>query len=65
MVITVASLAVPRAVAFEVFIGTSKIVGGISQDFMVGFHAVMVASIIILAIAGILSWTRGKENRGG
>ena len=65
MVITVASLAVPRAVAFEVFIGTSKIVGGISKDFMVGFHAVMITSIIILAIAGILSWTRGKENRGG
>jgi len=61
--ITVASLAVPRYVAFEVFLGTSNLIGGVASKFLIGLHAAFLVSIGILAVAAILSAIRGKEVR--
>jgi len=61
--ITVASASIPRIVAFEVFIGTTNLVGGVSEAFIHGIDAALIASMIIIAIAGVLSWMRGHEKR--
>lgn len=63
--ITVASAAIPRNVAFEVFIGTTNLVGGLSTAFIKGIDSALIVSITIVAIAGIMSWMRGIEKRGG
>jgi EmrB/QacA subfamily drug resistance transporter len=62
--ITVASASIPREVAFEVFIGTTNLVGGVSDAFLHGIDASLWASIIIMGIAAVLSWMRGQEVRG-
>uniref|UniRef100_A0A2U9IPF6 MFS transporter n=1 Tax=Acidianus sulfidivorans JP7 TaxID=619593 RepID=A0A2U9IPF6_9CREN len=61
--ISVASLTVPRYVAFEVFLGTSHLIGGVGSKFLVGVHSAFYASIVILAMALVLSAIRGKEQR--
>jgi MFS family permease len=61
--ISVASASIPRQLAFQVFISTVKLSGGFSSSFIKGIDAALYASIAILAIAAILSATRGKENR--
>lgn len=61
--ISIASLTVPRYVAFEVFLGTSQLIGGIGEKFLTGVHSAFLTSAGILAIALILSAIRGKEER--
>ena len=61
--ITVASASIPRTLAFQVFISTVKLSGGLSASFIAGIQAALYASIAILVIAALLSVTRGKENR--
>ena len=61
--ITVASASIPRSVAFEVFIGTTNLVGGVSEAFLHGIDASLWASIVIMGIAAVLSWMRGHEVR--
>jgi hypothetical protein len=53
--ITVASAAISRNVAFEVFIGTTNLIGGLSTAFVKGIDSALSVSIIIIAIAGIMS----------
>ena len=60
---SVASASIPRQLAFQVFISTVKLSGGLSASFITGIQAALYASIAILAVAAILSATRGKENR--
>jgi EmrB/QacA subfamily drug resistance transporter len=59
--ITVASAAIPRDVAFEVFIGTTSLVGGVSEEFLHGIDASLFASVVIMGIALVLSWLRGRN----
>jgi EmrB/QacA subfamily drug resistance transporter len=61
--ITAATVAISRSTAFSVFIGTSKLIGGVSEEFLSGIHAALLACMGILIIAGILSLARGKEDR--
>jgi MFS family permease len=61
--ITVASASIPRQLAFQVFISTVKLSGGLSSSFITGIEAALYASIGILTMAAILSATRGKETR--
>ena len=63
LAISVAAASVPRQVAFEVFIGTSSLTGGVSTEFLGGIHNAFYASITILVIAAVLSYFRGKEVR--
>jgi len=57
------SSAVPRYMAFEIFAGTSKVIGGIGVQFVYGMRAAFIVLIIMLIIAGFFSFTRGNENR--
>jgi MFS family permease len=61
--ITVAAASIPRDIAFEVFIGTTNLVGGVSESFIRGIDAALTVSIILIVIAGILSWMRGHGIR--
>lgn len=61
--ITAATIAVPRDIAFGVFIGTSKLIGGLSISFLAGIHEAFLVALAILAVAGMLSVARGKEQR--
>ena len=63
IVMVVSSLSIPRSMAFQVFAGTSKIIGGVASSFVAGMHVSFIAMIIMLLIAGIISFARGKENR--
>jgi MFS family permease len=59
--LTIASASVPRYVAYEVFLGTTNLVGGIGQQFLTGLHAALYGSAAILIVAAILSWSRGQD----
>ncbi len=63
LTISVAAASLPRQVAFEVFVGTSTLSGGVSEAFISGIDHAFYASIAILIVAGILSFIRGKETR--
>ena len=63
VVITAATLAVPRALAFQIFIGTTKLNGGVSAAFIGGIHAALLASIVLLLFAAALSLTRGRGRK--
>jgi MFS family permease len=61
--IAVAAASIPRQVAFEVFIGTTSLKGGVSQAFILGIDSALWISLVFIAIAGVLSWLRGEETR--
>jgi hypothetical protein len=58
-----AAAAVPRAVAFEIFVGTTNVIGGIGANFVTGMQIAFVALLLMQVCAGIFSLTRGKEDR--
>jgi EmrB/QacA subfamily drug resistance transporter len=58
-----ASSAVPRYLAFAIFAGTSNVIGGIGKEFVSGIHYSLIVLVVMLAISGIFSITRGVENR--
>ena len=61
--ISVASITVPRYVAFEVFLGTTNLIGGVASSFLDGLKSAFYVSLVILSIALTLSALRGKEYR--
>jgi EmrB/QacA subfamily drug resistance transporter len=65
LTISVAAASIPREVAFEVFVGTKYLVGGVASEFIVGIDSALYVSLALLAIAAIMSLTRGKEVRLG
>ncbi len=65
LAITIASLTVPRDVAFEVFLGLHDIIGTLATKFMAGIHSALIMSFAIIVVAIILSAFRGKEKRTG
>ncbi|MGC8538227.1 MAG: MFS transporter, partial [Candidatus Micrarchaeia archaeon] len=58
-----AASAVPRYLAFEIFAGTSMVIGGVGKGFVIGMHVAFMVLIVMLTLAGIFSFVRGKENR--
>ena len=61
----IASLSIPRSLAFEIFLGTANsISGSLSQAFINGMHSALMMSIALLGVALVLSILRGKESRG-
>ena len=63
LALLIASLSIPRQLAFQIFLGVGKINGGLSSAFIDGMHSALMASISILAVALILSVLRGREMR--
>jgi MFS family permease len=63
MAISVASASIPRSDAFEIFIGTTNLSGGLSKEFITGMDSALWVSLILLAISGVMSIIRGKESR--
>jgi EmrB/QacA subfamily drug resistance transporter len=63
LTLTIAAASVPRYVAFEVFLGTTNLVGGIGGQFLNGIHAALYGSFAILLVALALSWARGTPPR--
>jgi len=61
LTLTIASASVPRAVAYQVFLGIGTLTGGVGADFLNGIHAALFGSAAILVIAAILSWSRGPS----
>jgi len=61
--ISVSSVTVPRYVAFEVFLGTTNLIGGVASSFLTGLKSALYVSLGILSIALVLSALRGKEDR--
>ncbi len=58
-----AASAIPRSMAFAIFAGTSKVIGGIGKGFVGGMHTAFLALGLMLLLAGIFSFARGKEDR--
>ena len=64
VVFVVAAASIPRAQAFEIFVGTSaKLTGATASAFITGMRFSFVAMIVILVAAGIVSLARGKDDR--
>jgi EmrB/QacA subfamily drug resistance transporter len=57
------SLSIPRAYAFQIFLGVGKINGQLSLEYIRGMHTALLASIVMLLIAIVLSVLRGRETR--
>lgn len=62
LALTIASVSVPRYVAYEVFLGTSNLVGGVGVSFLNGIHTALLGSAAILALAAVLAWWPGGES---
>ncbi len=62
LVISIAAYSIPKNDAFQIFIGTSKLIGNVSSAFMSGVHAALYLALLILIIAGILSFARGRDS---
>lgn len=63
IVIYIAATAVPRAIAFQVFVGTTQLLGGLTSSFIGGIETALAGSLILMIIAGILSAARGKTSK--
>jgi MFS family permease len=59
----IASLSIPRYLAFQIFLGVGSISGALSQAFTDGMHSALFGSTALLAVALLLSLARGKEER--
>ncbi|MCW6160270.1 MAG: MFS transporter [Candidatus Micrarchaeales archaeon] len=60
IVIYIASTSIPRQVAFQVFIGTTKLLGGLTAEFMGGIHTALIGLFALMIAAALLSYARGK-----
>ena len=59
----IASLSIPRELAFQIFLGVGGISSQLSQAFITGMHSALLASISLLVVAMSLSILRGRERR--
>ncbi|MGH9171041.1 MAG: MFS transporter [Acidimicrobiales bacterium] len=60
--ILIASRTVPRSLAFAIFVGSTTLKPKVAAAFTTGLHSAFYASIALMAIAALLSATRGLKN---
>ncbi len=58
-----ASVSLPRDIAFKIFLGTGGLDPVLSADFVQAMHSALLASIVLLGVAFVLSVLRGQEER--
>lgn len=58
--IAVAGLTLSRQTAFEVFLGTTNLRGGVATSFLNGLRAAYAVSAVILVVAAIVSYFRSS-----
>ncbi len=61
LAISIAAATVPRYVAYEVILGTTKLIGGVGAEFLTGIDGALYVSAGILAAAAALSVLRGRH----
>ncbi len=61
--IYIASTAVPRAIAFQVFVGTTQLLGGLTAAFVSGLRTGFAACLVLMLIAAVLSLLRGRVKK--
>jgi len=61
LAISIASATVPRYVAYQVILGTTKLIGGVGATFLGGIDGALYASAVVLALAAVLSALRGEH----
>ena len=59
-----ASAAIPRSLAFAIFLGASRLTPALAQAFTEGMHVALLTAVVPLALAVGLSILRGRERRG-
>lgn len=59
----IASLSIPRQLAFEIFLGVTAIQGRLAAAFIQGIHVALLASVSLIGVAIALSILRGREAR--
>lgn len=59
----IASISIPRGLAYAIFLGAGKISGNLSSAYISGMHSAFLVIISLLAVAIVLSILRGKEIR--
>jgi EmrB/QacA subfamily drug resistance transporter len=63
LALVVASISIPRQIAFQIFLGVGGISPQFAQPFIDGLRSALFVSISILLVALVLSALRGKEKR--
>lgn len=63
LTLSIASASVPRRVAYAVFLG-QRTLFGLNAQFLVGVHAALYGSAVVLLGAALLSWSRGPHDQG-
>lgn len=65
LAISVASSVIPRYVAFQVFVGTSTLVGGVTSSLLTGLRASLLFSAGMLFVSALFSYMRASGNSSG
>jgi EmrB/QacA subfamily drug resistance transporter len=64
LALAVAAGSLPRQVMMQLFVGTNVSLGSATmQSFVVGIRSTFLVSAALCAVAAVLSFVRGKENR--
>jgi EmrB/QacA subfamily drug resistance transporter len=64
MAILIASRSIPRRLAFAIFVGSTSLHGKLAAAFTSGLHSAFYASMGLMAVAALLSATRGAWSPG-
>jgi len=63
MAILIASRSISKGLAFAIFVGTTSLHGPLAVAFTTGLHSAFYTSMIFMAIAALLSASRGRPIR--
>jgi EmrB/QacA subfamily drug resistance transporter len=65
LAIVLASRTIPQRLAFAIFVGTTSLPARLAGPFTAGLHAAFFGSMALMAVAALLSATRGAWRAGG
>ncbi len=63
MAILIASRSISKGLAFAIFVGTTSLHGPLAVVFTAGLHSAFYASMAAMAVAALLSASRGRQAR--